>query len=657
MPDEEILSIPVEVPWRLAATTQRLKTGEAEETTLSLFYFEPQMAELAASYPNERLVYIKLTASVSPCRTSDMVNDKVVTYLSGGLPVRHLLIDMGVTPNPFQEGGIRPYFHAAAPLRRSMLETGVFGYEVYEGEANGLSVGKSASTLHESLSSQISSKMNSVRGGLPGFITGSRVNTSTETDSERSVEQYLETTNRDASVERRELLSHTTDLRNILTLLTAKHVGSPFLRFSLWPRPVADIAMDPSDPELWYRQLLRYRSSGIEGIQEFFAVVVVPRTQRFCIQVMMRRVCVLANPPTKPDYTFRDDKISSYLNRLYPRGTPLELLDVDMIHQIDERYKSSSSKKRKDMKNRPAVYLWTAKFDEVVHVLFQSPRVSDVAYEYGDVNYKTFYEVARDAENADYLEALARSPLETGLVVVNGDQLSTCFEAPATGGLGSITFAPGKDPPTPIPWAADFKATRPFEPVPSTRRGFSDIASKWEDLDNQLHLLIRNVDQWPREPLQMDDLRLLSLVLERWESLRKDDPRNMPLSKAAGLFRLTSAQLELLQGARISDLQGLASAIRAAPEIAERNRHIREALARGRGPRMEEVLNRALSNDCAAETSISSKEGRLQVCVSVPETPFLLEPLLSPEQALELQRTIAASLKQESGKSRAGPVP
>ena len=251
MPEDENLSIPVEVPWRLAATTQRLKTGEAEETTLSLFYFEPQMAELQASYPNERFVYIKLTASVSPCRTSDMVSDKVVTYLTGGLPVRHLLIDMGVTPNPFQEGGIRPYFHAAAPLRRSMVETGVFGYELYEGEANGLSVGKSASTLHESLTSQVASQVNSVRGGLPGFITGSRVKTSTVADSDRSVEQYLETTNRDASVERRELLSHTTDLRNILTLLTAKHVGSPFLRFSLWPRPVGEIQMDPADPELW----------------------------------------------------------------------------------------------------------------------------------------------------------------------------------------------------------------------------------------------------------------------------------------------------------------------------------------------------------------------------------------------------------------------
>jgi len=38
MADEEPGLPPVEIPWRLAATTQTLGAGEADETTISLFF-------------------------------------------------------------------------------------------------------------------------------------------------------------------------------------------------------------------------------------------------------------------------------------------------------------------------------------------------------------------------------------------------------------------------------------------------------------------------------------------------------------------------------------------------------------------------------------------------------------------------------------------
>ena len=62
--------------------------------------------------------------------------------------------------------------------------------------------------------------------------------TSTDVTANRAVTQNVDTTTRQASDERRELVSHSTKVENILSLLNAKYVGTPFLSFSLNPRPL-----------------------------------------------------------------------------------------------------------------------------------------------------------------------------------------------------------------------------------------------------------------------------------------------------------------------------------------------------------------------------------------------------------------------------------
>ena len=52
---DEVLP-PIEVPWKLAATTQPLSTGEPAETTLSLFFFEPDDATLNGGFPDAILI-------------------------------------------------------------------------------------------------------------------------------------------------------------------------------------------------------------------------------------------------------------------------------------------------------------------------------------------------------------------------------------------------------------------------------------------------------------------------------------------------------------------------------------------------------------------------------------------------------------------------
>jgi hypothetical protein len=49
---------------------------------------------------------------------------------------------------------MRPYFHSAAPLKRRMIQNGVVGHEIFEGEASGQFMGKSGSEMHEALDSE-----------------------------------------------------------------------------------------------------------------------------------------------------------------------------------------------------------------------------------------------------------------------------------------------------------------------------------------------------------------------------------------------------------------------------------------------------------------------------------------------------------------------
>jgi hypothetical protein len=117
MPSEKV---PVEIPWKLASTTQVLKQGGPNDTTISLFYYEPQLESLQKDYPDERLIYLKFTVSVSPYQPDAATfGDFASKFLEEELPIWHLLLDLKVTPVPHLDGTIKPYFHAASPTHRN----------------------------------------------------------------------------------------------------------------------------------------------------------------------------------------------------------------------------------------------------------------------------------------------------------------------------------------------------------------------------------------------------------------------------------------------------------------------------------------------------------------------------------------------------------
>ncbi len=598
MAENDDLALPLEIPWKLASTTQPLAEGEPDQTAMSLFFFEPDVEGLTAAFPDEKLVFIKVTATISPTSFPASASSVAAAFLGEGIPCLHVLLDLRVRKPGNGSGTIRPYFHAAAPINRRMIQSGVIGFEGFEGESDGQFVGKSGSQMYESLKSHSNTR---TAGGSAGFsigpfsLGGSVRSTATDLASDRAVSQVVDTTNREASEERRELVSHTTKVENILTLLNAKYVGTPHLGFSLSPQPLFSLSVDPADPNLWFQQLLARRSSGIEGIQEFTAVVVVPKDEDFCVNARLRRVCLLDNPPGPLNFEERFTgnllqlaRMVNYLNRTFPPGTPLEELDVDIIGSIT----GASPGRFK----RPVVEVWALHPGaQLVGINVISPSPDPAVEQRGRANYKHFLEVWLDTLRDEYEREVARSPLERGVLLGENRFLNTCFVTGADGGLGVGDTSAGVSP----LFKVDFRSGT-FDIGGSTlgttfagssvRTRAVETVTRWNAIEKQLTTLLSNRPTLPEKPLRLKDRQLLGVPIDKWAKLSPSDEFNLGFEQAAKLLALNSQQRKLLGGAGATDLRGIARALQAAPEMELYNSEVLRLRAAFKSRRVEGTL-------------------------------------------------------------------
>jgi hypothetical protein len=567
MADPE-LPLPVEVPWNLAATTQLLVTGGPEETTLSLFTFEPDAADLTSAFPNERIIYLRFAVTLSPARIPGV---PPTAALGEGAPCLFSRLDVTVRDASGETGTIRPYFHTAAPLHRSMVQTGIVGADAFEGESDQLSVGRSGSQMYESSSSHartLSGSLGASVGIGPVSIGGSVRSTSTDVNASRSVTQQIDTTQRQASEERRELLSHMTKVENLLSLLDAKYIGTPYLRFSLSPRPLQLLSIDPTDPNLWFSQLLARRSSGLEGVQEFFAVVLVPKGVDFCIEARLKRVCVLDSPPGPlvfEPFVFNQHFFlpAIYANRVYPPGTPLDELDVDLVSSLPNASDFA----------RPVVEGWVTSATGYLLADVASHRPGPGAQNLvrATVGYKHLLELWLELQRDEYEREVARSPVERGVLVGETRTLDTCFTFSESGLL--VTNSTSSV--TPLarivvdPALVDLGGVRTdASDIRATVRDRAyETATRWNLLENRLATLLANMGDVPTRKLDFRDPDLLAIVLEAWRKLRPEDPRNLPLNDAARTLGLGRATVRVLRAAGVTNLRSLARVVLSAQDV------------------------------------------------------------------------------------------
>lgn len=573
MADETAALPPLDIPWRLASTTQPLAAGEPEATSLSLFTFEPDDAALNHTSGNERVI-IRILASVGPAAFPAALNRLAASLLGEGIPCLHLLLDLRVTNIDHGSGTIRPYFHAAAPMSRRMVQTGIVGGDAYEGESDSVAVGKSGLQLREGVRSHSTTGTDTFGGGLslgPLSLGGSASSTSTDVASQRRVSQVVDTTTRAASEERRELVSHTTNVENIISLLRTKYVGTPHLSFSLSPQPLMQLSVDPSDPNLWFQQLLARRSTGIEGVQEFMAAVVVPRNAPFCLTARLRRVCLLDSPPgpftVEERFTgslLQLNRMVQYLYRHFPPGLPLEELDIDIIGGLT----GAGGFKR------PVLELWGLRLlPQLVIASVVSPGTTEGSSAAGRANYKHFLEVWLDTLRDEYEREVARSPLERGVLFGENRLLDTCLKPGVDGAPLSVTSSKASVSPlfrVPLPRAVfDIGGTRTLTrgEGSSPRTRAIETTTRWNAVEARVAMLLETGRAKSEVPLTANDPAVVTLLMETWRKLPSDDPRNGALDSAAKQLQSNAAQLTSLQGAGVTNLSTLAAALVSAPQI------------------------------------------------------------------------------------------
>jgi hypothetical protein len=593
---EEPLPLPIEIAWKLASTTQPLASGVPEETSLSLFFFEPDEELLTSEFPDDRLVFVKVTVTISPASFPAKLSRLAATFLGEGIPCLHMLLDLNVRNAAGDFGTIRPYFHAAAPMARRMVQTGVVGADAYEGEAEAMAIGKSGSQINETLRSHSDTTSASASAGFDfGIfsIGGSARTTTTDVTSDRAVSQVVDTTNRNASEERRELTSHTTRVENIISLLNCKYVGTPYLTFSLSPQPLQQLSIDPSDPNLWFQQLLARRSSGIEGVQEFTAVVVVPKGTDFCINARLRRVCLLDSPPGPLAFEERFNgnllqlfRLVQYLNRTFPVGTPLEELDIDITDGLPKtevvtvQIGPFSSTVTKTLTfTRPVVELWGLRLGEgLVVAAVVSPSAQLGVTQRGSANYKHMLEIWLDTLRDEFERETARSPLERGVLVGENRFLDTCFAQNEEGGPLTVTSSNANVSPLfrlEVPFGTvDVGGVKTLSVSASTRSRAIETTTRWNALEKHLATVLANRIELPQKPLAVNDPKVLSVLIDTWSKLSPDDERNLSFDQAATALHLNDAQRRQFKAAGASDLRGIAAALKAAPELEQHDAEV-----------------------------------------------------------------------------------
>jgi hypothetical protein len=569
---EEITPLPIEIPWRLVSTTQPLAAGDPDQTSISMFVFEPDDHKLTSEFPKDRLIYIKFVVTVS---AASIPNAPPVATLGEGIPCFHLKLDLKIRKASGDLGTIRPYFHSAAPLHRTMVQTGVVGVNLFEGEADSQMIGKSGSQMYESSSTR-SRTTTGVIGesfGIPfiGGISASVRSTATDISAQRRVSQIVDTTQRQASEERRQLVSHSTKVENVLALLDGKYLGTPHLSFSLHPQPLQLLSADPSDTNLWYNQLLERRSSGIEGIQEFTAVILVPKGKDFCVNAKLQRVCVLDNPPGPLTYAERynnsfdhRNRLLGYLNRVYPRGTPLDDLDIDITEDLI---------KFGGELPRPVIQVWSiSRFGTVVAtVISPAPKPNIGLYNFGLGNYKHVLEVWLETLRDEYERELSRSPIERGILLGEQRIFDTCLSFDEHDRIVVTDTSTSVIPFYQVPFdpsdidIGGVSATTNSRRTTAREQAFESI-NRWNLLEDRTAIILANQKNIPEPNLSFDDERIVSLLIDRWAKLNPSDEHNITFEEFSKIMHLSQKHRRLLKSTGATDLRGIAWALKTATE-------------------------------------------------------------------------------------------
>lgn len=297
------LNLPIDIPWTLVNCSEDMmdktfcdkKMPSPFRSSISLYTYDPKVEDIPEEYSKcgKHITYLKVSCSITGYQPTGEEQQQIIDLLTSINGVDYskideiireyfgcygVLLNVSVHPDVKDKDNIDRYPHIIdfEPKIRDFYQSASETGEVLTSSVNKVSTNKSFGSTDSTQNSWNAgatvripeeSANIGVAGvgevgaskGSPGEIRGDTGNIRTETDQRN----WGITT--DASRERREGQSTTTQLSQMYNLLTGYHSGTNRASFVMLPRPHT---LQPTN-ERTFVQGLRY----IEGIQDFFFIV------------------------------------------------------------------------------------------------------------------------------------------------------------------------------------------------------------------------------------------------------------------------------------------------------------------------------------------------------------------------------------------------
>lgn len=316
---------PKDITWeRLAFSPDMFDTNFGDPSTppkwrssLAAFYYTVPEDETKENYPDRRIMYLRVMASITGCNfTSEgLVADEFVVEklkelldknvlnnyqtsilqtitgkLSYYYPCSGTILQVAVFPHKSEKNVSLedfPYVQDFEPKKRELYETVNRSGEVLAGSSEKLNLTKGTTTAESTEESDILTGV-SVKVGGWGVSAETEIEGKWGTERTSETEQS-ETRTTDTSMERKETQSFTTTINQMYQPLLSYHLGTNRALWTISPRP------NTVDSEFNLIDVSRARSDGetavgrkLEGIQDMLLVVNLPKNRKgLCLQVTL----------------------------------------------------------------------------------------------------------------------------------------------------------------------------------------------------------------------------------------------------------------------------------------------------------------------------------------------------------------------------------
>lgn len=304
------LNYPEEIAWERVCVSLDMEDHDACDdhmpprwaSSMALYRYLPDVSQQPD--PARRLVYYKLTCSFAPYQPYDQELDQVFDLWTNGIeaspeipdfkatkafaqqpiPAYGAMVQLAVShgawsdetkPEPQVRGPI--YIADVQPKQRVMYETVSDTKEMASRTLESLNVQKGSGTTQSNEVWDIDRSQFGATAGTGSVGPGANVSAGVSSErGTKSVTQHDEKRmlTGDDSRERRETLSHTTQISQIYSLLQAYHVGTNRVLFLVSGRPHT---VTPTDNPNGFVDAPR----PLDGIQEFFFIVSQPVGEDF----------------------------------------------------------------------------------------------------------------------------------------------------------------------------------------------------------------------------------------------------------------------------------------------------------------------------------------------------------------------------------------